>query len=86
MAIASAEVLLAEQKIIVDKHNALRRQVAKGLEKRGKPGPQPSASSMRQMVWDADLAKAAQNLADGGYFGEDLAIPAGNKNTLQSFT
>ncbi len=82
-----ADVLLAEQKIIVDKHNALRRQVAKGLEKRGNPGPQPPASNMRQMVWNADLAKAAQEIADGGYFGESMEWkPAGNKITLHSFT
>lgn len=35
---------------IVSYHNTLRRQVAKGLEKRGTPGPQPAASNMRELV------------------------------------
>lgn len=40
----------ADQLIIVNTHNKLRRQVAQGLEKRGAPGPQPSASNMREIV------------------------------------
>ena len=31
-------------------HNELRAKVANGQEKRGKPGPQPPASDMEQMV------------------------------------
>jgi len=46
----------------VNKHNALRRQIANGQERRGNPGPQPPASNMRQMKWDANLTKAAQTL------------------------
>lgn len=49
----------AEQQIIVDKHNALRRLVASGNELRGHPGPQKPATNMRQVKWDADLANAA---------------------------
>ena len=52
----------AEQKVIVDKHNALRRQVAKGLETRGAngSGPQPIAADMYELVWDSPLAASAQ--------------------------
>ncbi len=67
----------ADQQEIVNKHNSLRRQVAKGLETQGSPGPQPSASNMREMVWDADLARAAQILTDRCNFGHDTSIPAG---------
>ena len=33
-------------------HNELRAKVANGQEKRGKPGPQPPAADMEQMVSD----------------------------------
>jgi len=71
-----------DQKTIVDKHNALRRQVANGQEKRGNPGPQPAASNMRQMRWDANLAKAAQTLSDKCIFAHDVGILAGNYHSL----
>ncbi len=67
----------ADQKAIVDKHNALRRIIANGKESRGSPGPQPPASNMRQMKWDNDLAKAAQTLTDRCVFDHDTKIPAG---------
>ncbi len=35
---------------VVKAHNDLRRKVAKGEEKRGNPGPQPSASNMMKLV------------------------------------
>ena len=35
---------------IVDLHNELRRRVAKGLETRGNPGPQPPAANMQNFV------------------------------------
>ena len=35
---------------ILDKHNELRRKVAKGEETDGAPGPQPAASNMRKLV------------------------------------
>jgi hypothetical protein len=49
----------------VDKHNELRRKVAKGLELRGAngSGPQPAASEMYQLVWDQDLARMSQRFA-----------------------
>ncbi len=50
----------AEKKEIVDKHNALRRTVAKGLESQGVDGPQPNAADMFELVWDEGLAASAQ--------------------------
>ncbi len=47
-------------KVIVDKHNELRRKVAKGLEIRGVNGPQPKAADMYELVWDPVLAASAQ--------------------------
>jgi len=49
-------------KVIVDKHNELRRKVAKGLEIRGVNGPQPKAADMYELVWDPVLAASAQRL------------------------
>ena len=66
-----------DQQEIVNKHNELRRRVAKGLETQGSPGPQPSASNMRQMVWDDNLANAAQILTNRCVFAHDTSIPAG---------
>jgi hypothetical protein len=40
----------ADKQTIVNAHNNLRRQVAQGREAKGKPGPQPSAANMRQIV------------------------------------
>ncbi len=40
----------ADKNLIVFIHNNLRRKVAKGLEFRGNPGPQPAAANMREMV------------------------------------
>ena len=71
-----------DQQSIVDKHNALRRQVANGQESSGNPGPQPAASNMRLMKWDGDLAKAAQTLTDRCVFDHDVGILAGNNHRL----
>jgi hypothetical protein len=46
--------------VIVDKHNELRRKVAKGLETRGVNGGQPKAADMFELVWDPVLAASAQ--------------------------
>merc|ERR1712111_320987 len=40
-----------QKKIIVDKHNELRRRVAKGQEP-----DQPPASNMKEMVWNEEIA------------------------------
>ena len=44
-----------EKQAILDAHNDLRRRVAKGLETRGKPGPQPPATNMRKLVSEISL-------------------------------
>ena len=53
--------LKAERKILLDKHNELRRKIAKGQELRGIDGkPQPKAADMIEMIWDPELEKSAQ--------------------------
>jgi len=59
----------AGKKLIVAKHNELRRKVAKGEEKDAKE--QPKASNMREMVWNDELAAIAQRWADQCTFGHD---------------
>ena len=49
-----------QQKEILDKHNELRRRVAKGLEGLGVGGSQPPAADMEELVWDDELAVTAQ--------------------------
>jgi len=59
----------AGKKLIVDKHNELRRKVARGEEKDAMA--QPKASNMREMVWNDELAAIAQRWADQCTFGHD---------------
>ena len=40
----------AEKAQIVRAHNEYRAKLANGKERRGKPGPQPPAADMQQMV------------------------------------
>ncbi|XP_069677992.1 venom allergen 5-like [Periplaneta americana] len=61
----------AIKKQIVDLHNQYRSTVAAGKEKRGKPGPQPSASNMMMLAWDDELAQVAQRWADQCNFWHD---------------
>jgi len=51
-----------EKTFVLNKHNELRRKVAKGLEPRGASGsgPQPKAADMYKLVWDPVLARMAQ--------------------------
>jgi len=56
---------------ILDKHNELRRKVAKGEETAGAPGPQPAAANMRKLVWNTELEAVAQRWADQCQFGHD---------------
>ena len=49
---------------MLDKHNELRRRVAKGEETGGMNGPQPGASNMKKLVWSAELESVAQRWAD----------------------
>ena len=61
----SRAIMTAEEKaVLVDKHNELRRKVAKGQESQGSPGPQPGASNMNELVWDDEVARVAQMWAD----------------------
>ena len=60
---------VAGKKLILEKHNELRRKVAKGEEKDAQQ--QPKASNMREMVWNDELAAVAQRWADQCEFGHD---------------
>ena len=53
-----------EKKIIVDKHNELRRYLAEGKETRGVNGTEPKAANMNELVWDDQVARVAQNWVD----------------------
>lgn len=44
----------------MDMHNRKRMMIANGLEKRGNPGPQPSAANMMEMTWDDEMELMAQ--------------------------
>ena len=55
--------------LILEKHNELRRKVAQGQQR--DPKPQPSASNMRKMVWNEELAATAQRWADQCNFSHD---------------
>ena len=52
-----------EKAAIVDRHNSLRRKVAKGAEFLGSRGRQPAAADMKELVWDEEVAKLAQTWA-----------------------
>lgn len=49
-----------DKKDIVKIHNDMRREVARGDQKNGKPGPQPDAADMKELKWDDEIAKMAQ--------------------------
>merc|ERR1719228_2157842 len=55
--------------LILTKHNDLRRKVAKGEQK--VPPQQPSASNMRKLIWNEELAAIAQRWADQCDFNHD---------------
>merc|ERR1712117_303397 len=63
----------AEIEEILAVHNRYRALIARGEEKRGKPGPQPGAANMRQMVWDSELSLVAQAHADQCKFAHDCS-------------
>jgi len=64
------ELTAAAKTAIVDKHNEVRRKVAKGEETNGN---QPAASNMRMLKWNDELATTAQMWADQCTFGHDTA-------------
>merc|ERR1719468_1149562 len=60
------------QQAIVDKHNELRRKIAKGEEESNLAGGnQPPASNMRKLVWNDELSVIAQRWADQCTFDHD---------------
>merc|ERR1711892_971212 len=59
---------------ILDRHNELRRRVAKGEELGGINPPQPQASNMKKLVWNEELATIAQRLVDQCVFAHDSEI------------
>ena len=61
----------AAKAAILDKHNELRRRVAKGEETSGLSGAQPAAANMKKMVWSEELETVAQRWADQCTFGHD---------------
>ncbi|XP_057380131.1 mucin-2-like [Daphnia carinata] len=67
----ASSVNVNEITTILQVHNDYRRKVAQGLETRGNPGPQPSASNMRQLIWDEELAVMAQTHAQQCVFKHD---------------
>ena len=58
----------AAKQALVDKHNELRRKVARGEETNG---AQPAASNMKKLVWNEELAVIAQRWADQCQFDHD---------------
>ena len=40
----------SDRDLIMNMHNSVRSLVATGNERRGRPGPQPTAANMKQMV------------------------------------
>jgi len=56
------------KQLILDRHNELRSYVALGLEANG---DQPSASNMKKLVWNDEIAAIAQRWADQCNFGHD---------------
>ncbi|XP_051164451.1 venom allergen 3-like isoform X1 [Leptopilina boulardi] len=61
----------AQESEIVRIHNEYRQRVASGQERRGRPGPQPRARNMPNMVWDRELATVAQRWANQCKFEHD---------------
>ncbi|CAG7823534.1 unnamed protein product, partial [Allacma fusca] len=53
-----------DRSLIMNMHNTMRQQIATGNERRGKPGPQPSAANMRQMAiyWSGGLSNMLRRL------------------------
>merc|ERR1711971_120637 len=65
------ELSSASKEAILEKHNALRRRVAKGEETGGINPPQQAASNMKKLVWSTELEAVAQRWADQCTFGHD---------------
>lgn len=66
-----------EQIAILDFHNTLRKNVALGLEDGGQPGPQPTASNMRMLSWNEELANIAERWGAQCIFAHDKCRDTG---------
>lgn len=66
----AASVTAAEKQEIVKLHNYYRNLVARGMEKRGSPGPQP-AGDIGPLKWNDKLAEVAQRWANQCLGGHD---------------
>lgn len=75
----SVKFTLNEQQVLVDAHNTLRNIVANGDEKRGSWGSQPSASNMRAMEWNHELAMVAERWAAQCIYANDICRDLGVK-------
>ena len=67
------EITKDEIQQIVETHNNYRAMIAQGKEKKGRPGPQPGAANMQELVWDPELAAVAQRHADQCQFEHDCS-------------
>ncbi|XP_046404728.1 venom allergen 5-like [Ischnura elegans] len=61
ISLLSNQLSCGDKQLIVSMHNQMRQRVANGQV----PG-QPPASNMKEMVWDEELARIAQNWANQG--------------------
>ena len=86
------EMTEAMKQEILDKHNELRAKVANGQE-----AGQPSATNMKKLIWDDELASNAQLWADqcpdghdsnrqtikySGYIGQNMADSWSSRNNM----
>ncbi|KAB0802852.1 hypothetical protein PPYR_05040 [Photinus pyralis] len=62
----------SERDALLDAHNTLRNYVASGQERRGNPGPQPSASNMRALQWSEELALVADRWISQCIYSNDI--------------
>ena len=59
------------KKIILDKHNELRRCIAKGKKYKPEHPEMPKAANMMKFQWHDETAKVAQRWADQCKYGHD---------------
>ncbi|XP_043277714.1 venom allergen 5.01-like [Venturia canescens] len=61
--VESGDLDSEEIRSIVHQHNVHRNNIAKGLETRGNPGPQPPGRNIMELTWDEELARIARRWA-----------------------
>nr|P35786.1 RecName: Full=Venom allergen 5; AltName: Full=Allergen Ves s V; AltName: Full=Antigen 5; Short=Ag5; AltName: Full=Cysteine-rich venom protein; Short=CRVP; AltName: Allergen=Ves s 5 [Vespula squamosa] len=84
MVVKSYGVTQAEKQEILKIHNDFRNKVARGLETRGNPGPQPPAKNMNNLVWNNELANIAQIWASQCKYGHDTCKDTTKYNVGQN--